>query len=76
VLNLRVDFGDLGFVPLALRHQCREVVSRNERKLGLKFGIILKAPTLLIKIKTWLNLNNPPHLATMMRLRQMQAYQP
>ena len=41
MLNLRVDLGDLGLIPLPLSHEGCEVVARDEGELGLKVALLV-----------------------------------
>jgi hypothetical protein len=41
ILNLRVNLGDLGLIPLQLSHEGCEVVARNEGALGLKVALLV-----------------------------------
>ena len=41
VLNLCVDLGDLGLLPLPLSHEGCEVVARDEGELGLKVALLV-----------------------------------
>ena len=41
VLNLRVNLGDLAFIPLPLSHQVREIVAGDEGQIGLKLALLV-----------------------------------